>query len=31
VWTTLTPFLIHHPWTLDWLESIKTRTGFDTT
>jgi hypothetical protein len=25
VWRTRTPFLVHHPWILDWLESIKTR------
>jgi hypothetical protein len=31
VWRTRTPFLVHHPWILDWLESIKTRTGSDTT
>jgi hypothetical protein len=31
VWRTQTPFLIRHPWILDWLESTKTRTGFDTT
>jgi hypothetical protein len=31
VWRTRTPFLVCHPWILDWLESIKTRTGFDTT
>jgi hypothetical protein len=24
VWRTRTPFLVHHPWILDWLESIKT-------
>jgi hypothetical protein len=24
VWRTLTPFLVRHPWILDWLESIKT-------
>jgi hypothetical protein len=24
VWRTRTPFLIRHPWILDWLESIKT-------
>jgi hypothetical protein len=28
---TQTMFLVRHPWILDWLESIKTRTGFDTT
>jgi hypothetical protein len=27
VWRTRTPFLIGHPWILDWLESIKTRTN----
>jgi hypothetical protein len=27
---TRTPFLVHHLWILDWLESLKTRTGFDT-
>jgi hypothetical protein len=31
VWRTQTPFLVCHPWILDWLESIKTRTGSDTT
>jgi hypothetical protein len=31
VWRTRTPFLVHHPWILDWFESIKTRTGSDTT
>jgi hypothetical protein len=31
VWRTRTPFLVRHLWILDWLESIKTRTGFDTT
>jgi hypothetical protein len=25
VWRTRTPFLVHRPWILDWLESIKTR------
>jgi hypothetical protein len=25
VWKTQTPFLVGHPWILDWLESIKTR------
>jgi hypothetical protein len=25
VWRTRTPFLVRHPWFLDWLESIKTR------
>jgi hypothetical protein len=25
VWGTRTPFLVHHPWILDWLGSIKTR------
>jgi hypothetical protein len=25
VWRTRIPFLICHPWILDWLESIKTR------
>jgi hypothetical protein len=24
VWRTQTPFLVRHPWILDWLESIKT-------
>jgi hypothetical protein len=24
VWRTRTPFLVPHPWILDWLESIKT-------
>jgi hypothetical protein len=31
VWRTRTPFLVRHPWILDWLESIKTRTDSDTT
>jgi hypothetical protein len=31
VWRTPTPFLVRHPWILDWLESTKTRTGSDTT
>jgi hypothetical protein len=31
VWRTRTPFLVCHPWILDWLQSIKTRTGSDTT
>jgi hypothetical protein len=31
VWRTRAPFLVHHPWILDWLESTKTRTGSDTT
>jgi hypothetical protein len=31
VWRTRTPFLVRHPWILDWLESIQTRTGSDTT
>jgi hypothetical protein len=31
VWSTRTPFLVRHPWILDWLESIKTRTGSGTT
>jgi hypothetical protein len=31
VWRTLTPFLVRHLWILDWLQSIKTRTGSDTT
>jgi hypothetical protein len=26
---TRTPFLVCHPWILDWLESTKTRTGSD--
>jgi hypothetical protein len=30
VWRTRTPFLVRHLWILDWLESIKTRTGSDT-
>jgi hypothetical protein len=30
VWRTQTAFLVRHLWILDWLESIKTRTGFDT-
>jgi hypothetical protein len=25
VWRPRTPFLVRHPWILDWLESIKTR------
>jgi hypothetical protein len=25
VWRTRTSFLVHHPWILDCLESIKTR------
>jgi hypothetical protein len=25
VWRTGTPFLVRHPWILDWLESVKTR------
>jgi hypothetical protein len=25
VWRTRTPFLVRHPWILDWFESIKTR------
>jgi hypothetical protein len=25
LWRTRTPFLVRHPWILDWLESIKTR------
>jgi hypothetical protein len=24
VWRTRTPFLVCHPWILDWLESIMT-------
>jgi hypothetical protein len=31
VWRTRTPFPVRYPWILDWLESIKTRTGYDTT
>jgi hypothetical protein len=31
VWRTRTPFLVRHPWILDWLESIKTRTSSNTT
>jgi hypothetical protein len=31
VWRTRTMFLVCHPWILDWLESIKTRTSSDTT
>jgi hypothetical protein len=31
VWRTRTPFLVRHPWILDGLESIKTRTGSDAT
>jgi phage terminase large subunit GpA-like protein len=30
VWRTQTPFVVRHLWLLDWLESIKTQTGFDT-
>jgi hypothetical protein len=30
VWRTRTPFLVRRLWILDWLESIKTRTGSDT-
>jgi hypothetical protein len=30
VWRTRTPFLVCHLWIIDWLQSIKTRTGFDT-
>jgi hypothetical protein len=30
VWRTRTLFLVRHPWILDWLESIKTRTSSDT-
>jgi hypothetical protein len=30
LWRTRTPFLVRHLWILDWLESIKTRTGSDT-
>jgi hypothetical protein len=25
VWRIRSPFLVRHPWILDWLESIKTR------
>jgi hypothetical protein len=25
VWRTRSPFLVCHPWILDWLESTKTR------
>jgi hypothetical protein len=25
VWRTRTPFLVYHPWILDWLESMMTR------
>jgi hypothetical protein len=25
VWRPRTPFLVRHPWILDWLESIKSR------
>jgi hypothetical protein len=31
VWRTRTPFLVRHPWILDWLKSIKTRTRSHTT
>jgi hypothetical protein len=31
VWRTRTTFLVRHPWILDWLETIKTRTVSDTT
>jgi hypothetical protein len=31
VWRTRTPFLVRHLWILDWLESIKTQIGSDTT
>jgi hypothetical protein len=27
---TRTPFLVCHLWILDWIESMKTRTGSDT-
>jgi hypothetical protein len=27
--STRTPFLVRHPWILDWLESIKTRNRLD--
>jgi hypothetical protein len=30
VWRTRTSFLVCHLWILDWLESIKTRTGSGT-
>jgi hypothetical protein len=30
VWRTRTPFLVRHPWILDWLEATKTWTGSDT-
>jgi hypothetical protein len=30
VWRTRTPFLVRHLWTLDWLESRRSVTGFDT-
>jgi hypothetical protein len=28
MWRTRTPFLVRHPWILDWLVSIKTRNRF---
>jgi hypothetical protein len=28
---TRIPFLVRHPWILDWLESIKTQTNSDNT
>jgi hypothetical protein len=31
VWRTRTPFLVRHPWILDWLEPITTRIGSNTT
>jgi hypothetical protein len=30
VWRTRTPFLVHHLWILDWLESQRSITGYDT-
>jgi hypothetical protein len=30
VWRTRTPFLVRHPWILDWLESTRPITCFDT-
>jgi hypothetical protein len=31
VWITRTPFMVRHLWILNWLDSMKTRTGSDTT
>jgi hypothetical protein len=30
VWRTRTPFLVRHLWILDWLESRRSVTGYDT-